>query len=479
MSSRAELPSIAPTDLLSALTLLQTQQATVAPPASALATLDASEMVQRIKRELIEQASKLQGSKEARVAGVDEDTIDLVGMLFEFILQDRNLPPQMQALLGRLQIPFLKVAILDKHLFAQKSHPARQLLDTMAEACVGWSEDSDRDHRLHDKVKQTVELVLKDFDDDLEIFERARTEFEAFLEANLKRAELAEQRAAEATRGREKLHVARRTAAREILKRVEDRNLPEIVHNVLTRPWANYLVLTLLRQGESSDEWKQALHFADDFAWSAEPKVSDGDKTRLRNLLPGLEKLLRHGLATVAYHENDVKQLMHELNAFYGGLLGTNMPAIDDVDAEPLEGVSKAAATAATLDSPVEEEIVLRAEAENAPPEANYPDDDECLKTARQLKVGTWIEFTDPESGSKQRAKLSWISPISSKYLFVNRKGLKVSDKTVFALAAELRRGHATVLEEVPLFDRALDAIVERLKATHAEDAETADAPEN
>jgi len=49
----------------------------------------------------------------------------------------------------------------------------------------------------------------------------------------------------------------------------------------------------------------------------------------------------------------------------------------------------------------------------------------------------------------------------------VNRKGLKVADKTVFALAAEMRRGATLVLEEVPLFDRALDAIVERLKASH------------
>jgi len=84
------------------------------------------------------------------------------------------------------------------------------------------------------------------------------------------------------------------------------------------------------------------------------------------------------------------------------------------------------------------------------------------------MKVGTWVEFTDANTSAKERAKLSWISPISSKYLFVNRKGLKVSDKTMFALAAEIRRGGAVVLEEVPLFDRALDAIVERLKAAHA-----------
>lgn len=476
-------PTIASTELLSALTLLQNQAMTAQTQAAASANMDAAELVQQIKQALLDQAGKFHGDEKAHVAGADEDTIDLVGMLFEFILQDRNLPAQMQALIGRLQIPFLKVAILDKHLFAQKSHPARQLLDSMAQACMGWSEESDRDHRLYDRVKQIVESLLKDFDDDLGIFERTRAEFEIFLEDNKKRAELAEQRVAEATRGREKLHMARRTAAREMLQRVEGKNLPEIVHNVLTRPWANYLVLTLLRQGEDSNEWRQALRFADEFAWSATAKTNDADKTRLRGLLPTLEKGLRHGLATVAYHENDVKQLMHELNGFYRTILQGEVPATPAApsgaeDGSTFEIVSKAAATAAQVESPVTEEIVLRAEDERAPAESNYADDDECLQQAKQMKVGCWVEFTDPESGSKQRAKLSWISPISSKYLFVNRKGLKVADKTVFALAAEIRRGHAAILEEVPLFDRALDAIVERLKATHAPETPAAEASE-
>jgi Protein of unknown function (DUF1631) len=464
------MPSIAPTELLSALTLLQNQAMMAQTHASSAA--DAAHIVQQIKQELLDQAGKFHGSEKVHVAGADEDTIDLVGMLFEFILQDRNLPPQMQALLGRLQIPFLKVALLDKHLFAQKTHPARQLLDSMAQACMGWSEESDRDHRLHDKVKQTVESLLKEFDDDLSIFERTRTDFENFLEVNKKRADLAEQRAAEATRGREKLHSARRISAREILKRVEGKQLPDIVHNVLTRPWANYLVLTLLRQGEDSHEWRQALRFADEFAWSAEPKTSDAERTRLKGLLPPLEKNLRHGLATVAYHENDVKQLMHELNAFYSGMLSGEQPrpprsaaAVDEHGVPLLEIVSKAAATAAAVESPVQE-IVMRG-MEDLAPETNYDTDDECLKQAKDMKVGTWVEFTDVDTSAKERAKLSWISPISSKYLFVNRKGLKVSDKTVFALAAEIRRGAAVILEEVPLFDRALDAIVERLKAAH------------
>jgi len=459
------VPAIAPTDLLSALTLLQNQAMVAQSQANSV--LDAAQAVQQIKAELLDQASKLHGEEKAHVTGADEDTIDLVGMLFEFILQDRNLPAQMQALLGRLQIPFLKVAILDKHLFAQKTHPARQLLDAMAQACVGWSEESDKDHRLYDKVKQTIESLLKEFDDDLGIFERARVDFETFLDGNKKRAELAEQRAAEATRGREKLHEARRISAREILKRVEGKQLPDIVHNVLTRPWANYLVLTLLRQGEDSNEWRQALRFADEFAWSAEAKNTDAERTRLKGILPALEKNLRHGLATVAYHENDVKQLMHELNAFYRNALAPESAQSTREEAPGFEIVSKAAATAAAVESPVEEIVLAEAE-ETAAPEANYDADDDCLKQAKEMKVGTWVEFADAVTGVKERAKLSWISPISSKYLFVNRKGLKVSDKTVFALAAEIRRGDAVILEEVPLFDRALDAIVERLKAAHA-----------
>ena len=467
-------PSVPITELLSALTLLQTSSPVSQAPVPT-GGAEAAQFVQQVKRELLDQAGKFHGGDRVGMAAPDEDTIDLVGMLFEYILRDRNLPAQMQAVLGRLQIPYLKVALLDKHLFAQKAHPARQLLDVMAQASMGWSEESDRDRRLQDKVTEIVERILKDFDEDLDIFDSARVDFQAFLESNKKRAELAEQRAAEATRGREKLHAARRTAAREVLKRVENRNLPEIVHNVLTRPWANFLVLTLLRQGEESNEWRQALRFADEFAWSAEPKHSDVEKTRLRNILPVLEKSLRHGLATVAYHENDVKQLMQELNVFYRGVLAVadSAPVIAAAEsAAPLEVVGKAAATAAALDSPVEEEIQLRAEDARAP-QVLVGDEDECLKQAKDMKVGMWIEFTDA-TGAKERAKLSWISPISAKYLFVNRKGLKVSDMTAPQLAVQIKEGNAVVLEEVPLFDRALDAIVERLKQAHAATAAAA-----
>lgn len=473
----AGLPGLSPTDLLSALTILQNQS--MAARAQADSVTDAAQAVQQLKRELIDQVHKISDdSKDRRVSSADEDTIDLVGMLFEYILQDRNLPAQVQAQLGRLQIPYLKVAILDKHLFAQKSHPARRLLDGLADAGKSWSEESDRDHRLFDRIKASVETVLSDFDDDVGVFEREFAAFTDFVEQHHKRADLAEQRAAEATRGREKLQEARRISAREILKRIEDRDLPPVVHSVLSRPWANYLVLILLRQGEESDEWKNALRFADEFVWSAQPKTTESEHTRLRALLPQLEKALRHGLATVAYHDSDVRQLMQELSQFYRRVLdgqavetrsakeviaGNVAPAADETAvAASVEGAPPAAAT----HSPVEEIVLSSGSAEPEAPVEAPAEDDEFVRMVRELKVGAWIEFVG-EDEQRERAKLSWISPISSKYLFVNRRGLKVCDKTVAALAIELRRGSAIVLEEVPLFDRALDAIVARLRSAH------------
>lgn len=459
--------SLSPAELLGALTLLQSQTATLPLPAALPGDIGQAELsaVQHLKDQLMAQVARLSGEAKARVSGADEDTIDLVGMLFEYILQDRNLPAQMQVMLARLQIPYLKVAILDRKLFAHKTHPARRLLDALAEAAKGWSEESDRDRRLFDKVKGTVEALLRDFDDDLDIFPRLLADFQTFSDSHRRRAELAEQRAAEATRGREKLQEARRRAAREILSRIEGRDLPALIHGVLTRPWANYLVLTLLRQGDGSQEFRSALQFVDAFVTSAQPAPDGAARENLRSLLPQIEKALRHGLATVAFHENDVKRLMTELSAFYRRQLGI----AGDAPTAAGDAAAADAADAQTRPVPIPDSVEAITAIEEESAELPEPrGDTPYLQLARELKVGTWMELAD-EHGVRERAKLSWISPISGRYLFVNRRGLKVADRTAQQLAAELEAGTAVVLEEVPLFDRALDAIVERLRQAQAQ----------
>jgi hypothetical protein len=456
------IPTLTPAELLGALTLLQGDSKPLPAAPAAVDPTSAIDMVQRLKDELMAQIKGLSGAAHANVSGSDEDTIDLVGMLFEYILQDHTIPAPMQVLLSRLQIPYLKVAILDRRMFAHATHPARKLLDQLADAAKGWSEESDRDHRLFDKVKTTVEALLQDFDDDIGVFERKLAEFTQFVEQNRKRAELAESRATEAARGRERLQDARRRAAQEILSRINERNLPTLLRGVLTRPWANYLVLIVLRQGPDSAEFRSAVHFVDDFVATADVPRGEAAHQQYKSALTSIEKHLREGLATVAFQEPDIERLLDELRKFWRQQLGEPAPTIPAtepaVDPEAVLGVTPEAQPAITEAAPeIEDDF--------DPDDMSVNIDAGSLQAVRDLKVGDWVEFVD-EAGTRERAKLSWISPISGKYLFVNRRGLKVADRTAAQLATELQDQRAMILEEVPLFDRALDAIVDRLRKT-------------
>jgi hypothetical protein len=469
-ASATPLPSA--NELLGALSVLQSQLARsgmTAPTTVADDALALTREVQQLKAHLLSQVGALRGEQPSHVAAIDEDTIDLVSMLFEFILEDPTLPPEMQVLLGRLQIPYLKAAILDRKLFAHRQHPARRLLDSVAEVAKGWSPAADTDRHLYGKIKSIVEQLIHDFDDDLGIFDRLLLDLQQFQDLNRRRSEVVEQRVAESTRGREKLEMARRLAAREILERIGTLHLPPLVHGILARAWANHLVLTVLRQGENSPEFKAGLRFVDEFILSAQPVQGDEGRRQLRHMLPRIERTLRHGLANVAFQAQDIERLLAQLHLYYRQQLG------DAVDAgEVAAGNNEDASILAIPDTiqPVAEHAKAEdpAPAEPAPAAVDSPE----LRQVEALQPGTWLEFSSADAGMV-RAKLSWISPMSGRYLFVNRRGLKVGDYAPQELAPLLAAGRARVLADNALFDRALSAIVGRLSEDTATPARAGD----
>ncbi|OZB11494.1 MAG: hypothetical protein B7X58_12285, partial [Marinobacter sp. 34-60-7] len=142
------------------------------------------------------------GSRRA-VAQVDSDVINLVSMLFDFILEDRQLHPVMKALIGRLQIPVLKVALSDRNFFNRGGHPVRKLLNELALAAIGWSEKRPgaRDP-LREKIEEVVDRVLNEFTDGVALFEELLADFGHFMDLDRRRRELVEQRLRDAEEGR-------------------------------------------------------------------------------------------------------------------------------------------------------------------------------------------------------------------------------------------------------------------------------------
>jgi hypothetical protein len=123
-------------------------------------------------------------------------TLDIVAMLFDVILEDKRIPDAMKALIGRLQIPLLKAALLDQSLFSQKAHPGRLLLDTLAEAAIGWDADEGHDSGLYRKVDELVQRILKQFDNRVEVLAEAQADLHAYLQSETEQASLLAERSA-------------------------------------------------------------------------------------------------------------------------------------------------------------------------------------------------------------------------------------------------------------------------------------------
>ncbi len=427
---------------------------------------------------LLERASVKSG--KARVVGeVDEDVINLVSMLFEFILDDRTLPDSLKALIGRLQIPMLKVAVLDKTFFSRGSHPARRLLNEIASAALGWvdQDDAQRDS-LYQKIEQVVQRLLNDFVDDPAIFSELLAEFMAFTGDERRRSELLEQRTRDAEEGSAKAELARRQVEQALNERLLGKILPEVVVRLLQEAWSKVLMLTCLKHGVDSEEWQAALQTMDDLVWSVTPHEDPEARLRLLELVPGLLKALREGMASAAFDPFSTSEFFSQLEALH---VQAFKRAAAEPEAAPEESTTDAARAGIELpllELPVAEEaepapamvevveeIVLLAPGQTHPqePDVALPDDDEALQQVESLRVGSWVEFQEDDE-HKLRCKLAAIIKPTGKYVFVNRTGMKVLEKSRNALAVEFRRNTIRLLDDALLFDRALESVIGNLR---------------
>ncbi|MNF45228.1 hypothetical protein D3C84_263560 [compost metagenome] len=426
--------------------------------------------------QLLTRASARSG--RVRVVGqVDDDVINLVSMLFEFILDDRTLPDSLKALIGRMQIPMLKVALLDKTFFSRGSHPARRLLNEIASAALGWVEqdDAQRDSLYH-RIEQVVQRLLNDFVDDPAIFSELLAEFLAYTGDERRRSELLEQRTRDAEEGRAKAELARKQVEEALNQRLLGRTLPEVVVRLLQEAWSKVLLLGCLKHGVESAEWQAALQTMDDLIWSVESHEAPEARARLLELVPGLLKSLREGLASAAFDPFSTSEFFSQLEALHVQAFQrfrkpepVEMLADDELMSAPLlldlpdEAADEDESAPAMV--AVVEEIVLAVpgEPQAQEPEGSLADDDEALGFVDNLRVGSWVEFQEDEE-HKLRCKLAALIKPTGKYIFVNRTGMKVLEKTRMGLAVEFRRKAIRLLDDALLFDRALESVIGNLR---------------
>ena len=374
--------------------------------------------------------------------------IDLVGMLFDFILDDENLPDACKTALSHLHTPYLKIALLDKALFTQHHHPARRLLNAMAQAGVLYGNEGD-ERGLLAKMHWVVERVIHGFNGDLGLFDSLIEEFNEYVVTLRHKVELRERRAVEAAKGRDRLLGAREQALEVIQGCVGQRDLPAIIRNFLELTWADVLVFMLLRHGEQSAEWQRACEVAEQLAWSGTP-LSDDDKQRLQEMRVPMLSDLRKGLELLGgYHEDGIRRLLQDLVACQHAVQAKQ---------PQLAAQLKPNLPESPLGAMLGEDADL---ARQAPSRSKLSPRAQALtKELANVEFGTWFEFVE---GNRSRVlKLSWFSPTTHNYMFVDNSGQRVAIKPLTLLASEMEQGLARIVtpeRATPLVDRALTAI--------------------
>lgn len=388
-------------------------------------------------------------SGKSRVVGAaDEDVINLIAMLFDCMLDDHNVPDSLKALIGRLQIPMLKVAVLDKSFFSRSSHPARRLLNEIASAALGWetSADHERDS-LYLRVEQVVQRVLNDFVDDPAIFSELLADFLAFSDDERRRSELLEQRTRDAEEGRARTEVARRRVEQAVGQALWGKVLPPVVVSFVREAWSQVLLLACLRHGDTSGEWCAQVQTLEQLVWSVQRHDEPDAQQRLLATVPGLLKSLRDGLSGSAFDPFATGEFFSQLEALHVRLLQHPEPAtaLERVaEAPPLFDVHLAASPGP----------------DDTPPASM---DSASLSLVDQLRPGCWVEIEEDEE-TTLRCKLIAIIEATGRYVFVNRTGLKVLERSRATLAQDFQRGVVRTLDDTLLFDRALESVIVSLR---------------
>jgi len=390
---------------------------------------------------------------------VDEDTVDLVFLLFDHILHGNDLADPIKLLIGRLQIPFVKLALLDKSFFDRRDHPARRLLNHLAELALGrtdWEEPSGKG--VYGRIEAAVNRVVSDSNQEVDVFDELDHQVVAVLESERRAAQMAESEARREFEGRERYQDARQV----VLGVIEERlrwydDLPETVTALIYEGWQEVLVAAYEHGGVAGEDWRRGIQTLDRLVWSVQPKVEYGERRELLRSIPELLRSLRESLAAVSYDPRRLARCLRELQTLHmAALRGAGSVATEGAQAAPTaSGLLTAGGRSGdrhTDDDPVS----LPLSARPGPGDAS---------DVGRLAIGGWIEIRR-DDGKRLRVKLASHSPVSDRFLFVDCHGRKALELAASDLSALSAQGAVTTLAwDTPTVDRALEAVLQTLRS--------------
>lgn len=407
-------------------------------------------------------------------------TIDLVAMLFEFILEDDHVPLALRRIICRLQIPVLKAAILDPTLMSDERHPARQLLNRLSTAAVAVDPMTRTGGRLATEIERAVCKVLAEFDRDTVVFSDNLAVFETFLADYLQRDDSYTTRGIEAIEDAERFSLLLVNATNALCGMMKRLNVDKRVSDFIIQIWPHVLVHAVWQDRENDippdaprSLYRQYHALLPELLWSIQEKDAQ-ELAALVRLLPDLVKRMRKALELIQLPEDETKPLLDLMVEMHTQVLRPTLKsktALPDLDALRQElsrlvvdwesaswGLREPPQVCETLLNKIFAKADVAAELNlgvNAG--TSTPADREFL--VQTYRLGTRVAFRLAD-GSNVAGQLVWVSTHRSLYLFRQDRNGSLVLYTPAALLEALREETIVPVEYAPVFERAVESLL-------------------
>jgi len=431
----------------------------------------------QIKKAVLSSIGESEGGAVTKaVHHVSEKTIDFIKLIFDAIIDEDSITDEIKTLLLSLQIPVIKAAMLDGEFFVDDQHPARQLLDKIAEAGVGVSEHNDP---VYIEIEIVVRKLLNDYDDDVVAFTIALDELKELTEEIYRKARETEAKSQKTV----KMAHAKSIVLQEIRKITIGKELPEGIRTLVLKVWPSMMFNHFLQSGKANDEWVELLMILQKIIESVQPIHSKQELEELGLSNHDIVEAARSKLANCKKSQSIVKQVIVDLEATYEDLIATTEiveVAPDEAETESEQTSDDAVADVESDDSDAmatAEDEVLELDhddalAQAAPePEIDPLEiDPEVVAKEKISKLpsgvapGAWFIVYNGEDKPVRRLKLAVILVHDASMVFVDHLGNVVIEKDAEIFADEIEKGLSGLIMQHSVFDHALHTALEAIE---------------
>lgn len=269
--------------------------------------------------------------REAATGALDHMVIDVVAGLFDQILSDASVPPQMVRLIARLQLPVLRAALGDPSFFSSRRHPVRRFVNRIASLGTAVEDFGGAEGRalLHRVAVLVQEVVDGEFDQ-LAVYEQKLQTLEDFVAAQAQ-AEVRALGAPDTLLARKETELRlRQRYAQELDRALHGLPVPDYLRSFLAETWSQAIASMAAEDGEDGERTARLRDAGRALVMSVQPKGTPTERHQFLRALPQLMKDLNTGLDRIRCPDA-VRQ------AFFGQLLPAHAESLKGQSLSTLE----------------------------------------------------------------------------------------------------------------------------------------------